>query len=391
MGTGMGTGTGTGPDTGAGGGAGAGADRGTGSEADGGTGTGSGSAGPGERTGSREKNGPVRLPARAWWSVAWRTVKEFRDDELADRAAALTYYGVLSLFPALLVVVSLLGVMGQRVTDELLDGVGDLAPGPAREILRDAVAQLGDSGGTGGVLAIIGLCTALWSASGYVGAFIRASNAVYDLPEGRPVWKVTPLRLGLTVTLMVLLTGSAVIVVFTGPPAERAGTAIGLGDAAITAWSIAKWPVLLVFVELMIALLYWAAPNVSGRGFRWFSPGSVVATLIWLAASAGFAVYAAGYGSYNKTYGTLAGAIIFLVWLWLTNLAILLGLEFDAEVARQRAMTHGRLPTEEPYVEPRDTRAWPPRLRALRAAREKVDSGIVPLPERAGRDAAERV
>ncbi|MCT9004926.1 YihY/virulence factor BrkB family protein [Streptomyces rhizosphaerihabitans] len=369
------------PDTGAGRGAGTGT--GTGTDTD--TGTDTGTAGP------AGKGGPVELPVRAWAAVVWRTAKEFRDDELADRAAALTYYGVLSLFPALLVVVSLLGVMGQRVTDRLLDNVGRLAPGPAREILRDAVAQLGDSGGTGGVLAIVGLLTALWSASGYVGAFIRASNAVYDLPEGRPVWKVTPLRLVLTVALMLLLTGSAIIVVLTGPLAERAGTAIGLGDAAITAWSIAKWPVLLVFVELMIALLYWAAPNVSGRGFRWFSPGSVVATLIWLTASAGFAVYAAGYGSYNKTYGTLAGAIIFLVWLWLTNLAILLGLEFDAELARQRAITHGRLPTEEPYVEPRDTRKWPPRLRALRAAREKVDTGIVPMRKSAERDTAERV
>ena len=252
--------------------------------------------------------------------------------------------------------------------------------------------QLGDSGGTGGVLAVVGLCAALWSASGYVGAFIRTSNAVYDLPEGRPVWKVTPLRLALTVTLMVLLAASAVIVVFTGPLAERAGTAFGLGEAAITAWSIAKWPVLLVFVQLMIALLYWAAPNVHGHGFRWFSPGSVIATLIWLAASAGFAFYAAGFGSYNKTYGTLAGAVVFLVWLWLTNLAILLGLEFDAELARQRAIgSDGRLPTEEPYVEPRDTRTWPPRLRALLAARQKVDTGIVPPGTGAGGDTAGRV
>ncbi|MFE4702232.1 YihY/virulence factor BrkB family protein [Streptomyces sp. NPDC056738] len=341
--------------------------------------------------GSEGQGGRVKLPARSWWSATWRTVKEFSDDELADRAAALTYYGVLSLFPALLVVVSLLGVMGRRVTDRLLENVGDLAPGPAREILRDAVTQLGHSGGTGGVLAIVGLLAALWSASGYVGAFIRASNAVYDLPEGRPVWKTTPLRLALTVTLMLLLTGSAVIVVFTGPLAERAGTALGFGGAVITAWSIVKWPVLLVFVELMIGLLYWAAPNVSGRGFRWFSAGSVLATLVWLAASAGFAVYAAGYGSYNKTYGTLAGAIVFLVWLWLTNLAILLGLEFDAELARQRAITEGRPPTEEPYVEPRDTRKWPPRLRALLAAREKVASGITPTGAKAGRDTAGRV
>ena len=319
-----------------------------------------------------EKDSPTELPARSWRAVVRRTVKEFQDDQLPDRAAALTYYGVLSLFPALLVLVSLLGVVGQHATDKILDNIGDLAPGPARDILHDAVVQLGDSGGTGSVLAIVGLLAALWSASGYVAAFIRAANAVYDLPEGRPVWKVTPLRLVLTVTLMLMLAASALIVVFTGPLAERAGTTIGLGDAAITVWDIAKWPVLLLLVVLMIALLYWAAPNVRGRGFRWVSPGSVVATVIWLAASAGFALYAANFGSYNKTYGTLAGAIVFLVWLWLSNLAILLGLEFDAELARQRAITGGQLPTEEPYVEPRDTRKWPPRLRALREARSRT-------------------
>ncbi|MCD7437843.1 YihY/virulence factor BrkB family protein [Streptomyces lincolnensis] len=313
-----------------------------------------------------EVDSPSELPARSWRAVLRRTFKELLDDELADRAAALTYYGVLSLFPALLVMVSLLGVVGQRATDKILDNIGDLAPGPARDILRDAVVQLGDSGGTGSVLAIIGLLAALWSASGYVAAFIRTSNAVYDLPEGRPVWKLTPLRLALTVVLMLMLAASALIVVFTGPLAERAGTTIGLGDEAIAVWDVAKWPVLLLLVILMIALLYWAAPNVRGRGFRWISPGSVLATLIWLAASAGFALYAANFGSYNKTYGTLAGAIVFLVWLWLTNLAILLGLEFDAELARERAISDGQPPSQEPYVEPRDTRKWPPRLRAAR-------------------------
>ncbi|MFF8967842.1 YihY/virulence factor BrkB family protein [Streptomyces sp. NPDC014995] len=310
------------------------------------------------------QDSPGRLPARSWWAVTRRTAKELLDDELSDRAAALTYYGVLSLFPALLVMVSLLGVVGQRATDQILDNIGDLAPGPAREILRDAVVQLGDSGGTGSVLAVVGLLAALWSASGYVAAFIRASNAVYDLPEGRPVWKLTPLRLALTVTLMLMLAASALIVVFTGPVAERAGRLVGLGDAAIAVWGVAKWPVLLLLVVLMIALLYWAAPNVRGRGFRWVSPGSVLATLIWVGASAGFAVYAANFSLYNRTYGTLAGAVVFLVWLWLSNMAILLGLEFDAELARERAVARGgRTVAEEPYVEPRDVRKWPTRLR----------------------------
>ncbi|MFJ9727377.1 YihY/virulence factor BrkB family protein [Streptomyces sp. NPDC101209] len=317
---------------------------------------------------SGRRDSPRRLPARSWRAVVRRTAKELLDDELSDRAAALTYYGVLSLFPALLLMVSLLGVVGRSATDRILDNIGGLAPGPARDILRDSVTQLSDSGGTSGVLAVVGLLVALWSASGYVAAFIRTSNAVYDLPEGRPVWKLTPLRLALTVALMLLLAASAVIVVFTGPLAERAGTAVGLGGAAIAVWGVAKWPVLLLLVVLMIGLLYWAAPNVRGRGFRWVSPGSVLATLIWLAASAGFAVYAANFGSYNRTYGTLSGAVVFLVWLWLSNLAILLGLEFDAELSRERAVAHGQSPAQEPYVEPRDTRKWPPKLRAsLRA------------------------
>ena len=262
-------------------------------------------AGTEERAGA---DGPTGLPKRSWWAVVRRTAKEFQDDELSDRAAALTYYGVLSLFPAILVLVSMLGVVGQRATDKILDNIGDLAPGPARDILRGRGRPVGRQRRYGRSAGDRRPVAAVWSASGYVAAFIRTSNAVYDLPEGRPAWKVTPLRIALTLVLMVMLAASALIVVFTGPLAERAGTTIGLGDAAITMWNIAKWPVLLVLVTLMIALLYWAAPNVRGRGFRWVSPGGVLAMLIWLAASAGFAVYAANFGSYNKTYGALAGA-----------------------------------------------------------------------------------
>lgn len=218
--------------------------------------------------------------------------------------------------------------------------------------------QLQGNGGTGSIVALAGLVLAVWSASGYIAAFIRTSNAVYDMPEGRPVWKVLPLRLALTVVLMVLAVVSALIVVFTGPLAQRAGSALGVGDTAMTVWSIAKWPVLVLLVTIMIAILYWAAPNAKGRGFRWITPGSFLALLLWMVASAGFALYVANFASYNKTYGTLAGVIIFLVWLWLTNLAILLGLEFDAEMARQRAIDGGHPESEEPYVEPRDTAKW---------------------------------
>ncbi len=301
---------------------------------------------------------PSDMGRESWSAVLRRTVAEFKNDELADRAAALTYYGVLALFPALLVLVSLLGVAGESATKSVLDNLKKLTPGPARDIVTVAVEQLRGGGGFGSVLAVFGLLGALWSASGYVAAFIRSSNAVYDMPEGRPVWELTKLRVALTLVLMVLACASALIVVFTGGLARQVGTALGIGDAALTVWSIAKWPVLILLVTLMIALLYWAAPNARGRGFRWITPGSFLALVIWMIASAGFALYVANFASYNKTYGTLAGVIVFLVWLWITNLAILLGLEFDAEMSRQRAILGGHPKTEEPYVEPRDTRKW---------------------------------
>ena len=314
--------------------------------------------GPDASTERAAPDSPAELPGRSWTALLRRVVAEFQEDELTDRAAALTYYGVLSMFPALLVLVSLLGVAGPSATREVLENIQQLTPGSVRDIVTDAVEQLQARAGLGSVLAVAGLVGAVWSASGYVAAFIRAANAVYDVPEGRPMWKVLPLRVALTVVLLVLAVVSALIVVFTGGLAQQAGTALGIGDTALTVWSLAKWPVLVVLVTFMIAILYWATPNARVKGFKWVSLGSVVALLIWLAASAGFAFYVANFGSYNKTYGTLAGVIVFLVWLWVTNLAILLGLEFDAELARQRVIDGGHPPEEEPYVEPRDTRAW---------------------------------
>lgn len=314
--------------------------------------------GPGPDVERKEPSGPSEMPWKSWRAVLRGTLKEFRDDDLTDRAAALTYYGILSLFPALLVLVSLLGIAGQSATSAVLDHVQQLAPGAARDVIGDAVRQLQANSGIGSIMAIVGLALALWSASGYVAAFIRTSNAVYDVPEGRPVWKVLPLRLALTILLVILAVLSALIVVFTGAVARRAGDVLGVGDTALTVWSIAKWPVLVVLVTLMIAILYWASPNAKVRGFTWVTPGSFLALVIWMIASAGFAFYAANFASYNKTYGTFAGVIVFLVWLWITNIAVLLGLEFDAETARQRAIAGGYPPQQEPYVEPRDTRSW---------------------------------
>lgn len=314
--------------------------------------------GPGPQVEQRAPDTLTDLPRRSWSAALKGSLREFKDDELTDRAAALTYYGVLSLFPALLVLVSLLGLSGTSATDKVLTNLRQLTPGSARDILTRAVEQLQGGGGLGSAMAVVGLVLAVWSASGYVAAFIRTSNAVYDMPEGRPVWKILPIRVGVTVVLMVLAVASALIVVFTGGLARQAGKALGIGDTALTVWSIAKWPVLVVLVTVMIAILYWASPNAKVRGFKWITPGSFLALLIWLIASAGFAFYVANFASYNKTYGTMAGVIVFLVWLWIGNLALLLGLEFDAETARQRAVAGGHPPEEEPYVTPRDTRTW---------------------------------
>lgn len=315
--------------------------------------------GPAPGVGRAAPDEPGDLPKKSWKAVLRRTAAEFKDDELADRAAALTYYGVLALFPGLLVLVSLLGVAGESATRRVLESIKKMTPGPARDVVTSAVEGVQGAGGVGSLLAVVGVLAALWSASGYVGAFIRSSNAVYDMPEGRPVWKVLPVRVGITVALVVMAGASALIVVFTGDLARRAGSLLGIGDTALTVWSIAKWPVLLLLVIVMIALLFWAAPNTKGPGFRWVTPGSSLALVIWLLASAGFAVYVANFGSYNRTYGALAGVVVFLVWLWISNIAILLGLEFDAELARERAVVGGHPVDEEPYVEPRDTRSWP--------------------------------
>ncbi|HEX2313582.1 MAG TPA: YihY/virulence factor BrkB family protein [Thermomonospora sp.] len=302
------------------------------------------------------------MPKRSWGAAVKRTFKEFQDDNLTDWAAALTYYAVLSIFPALLVIVSLVGLGGQSLSDSLIRNVGDLAPGAVRDVLANALTELQRNRGGAGIIALIGLAAALWSASGYVAAFMRASNAVYDVPEGRPIWKTMPIRVAVTLVALVLLSASAIAVVVSGPLAQKAGDLLGLGSAAVTAWNLAKWPVMLVAISFLFALLYWASPNAR-QGFRWVTPGGILALVVWLLASGGFALYVANFGSYNKTYGSLAGVIIFLVWLWISNIALLLGAELNAELQRGRAIAEGHPSDEEPYVEPRDTRKFPEDLR----------------------------
>jgi membrane protein len=306
-----------------------------------------------DATRERMPSAPTDLPKRSWWEVLKRTVKEFNRDNLTDWAAALTYYGVLSLFPGLLVLTAALGLLGPSATQSLVDSVNGLGPGQARDIIVGGIEELQKTKSFAGPLAIVGLLTALWSASGYIGAFMRASNSIYDVEEGRPFWKLVPLRLGLTLGVVLLLVLTAAGIGLSGGVAEEVGRFLGLGSTAITVWEIAKWPVLLVLASLAIGLLFWASPNVRQPSFLWVTPGGVLAVVAWIAASLGFAFYVANFGSYNKTYGALAGVIVFLVWLWISNLALLLGAEFDAELERGRRMAQGE-PLEEASAEPRD-------------------------------------
>ncbi|GAB7044824.1 MULTISPECIES: YihY/virulence factor BrkB family protein [Catenuloplanes] len=299
---------------------------------------------------------PAQLSGNSLWNAVKRTVTEFQDDNLTDWAAALTYYGVLSIFPGLLVLAAVLGLLGDDTLTRVVDSIKPLLPTETGDILDSMAGQLSSADTSSGLIAILGLVGAFWSASGYVGAFMRASNSIYEVPEGRPVWKTLPIRVGVTALVGVMLVACAVIVVFTGGLAETVGSAIGLGDAAVTTWNIAKWPVLLVIVSLMFAVLYWASPNAKTGGFRWVTPGGIMAVLLWVVASAAFGFYVANFGSYNKTYGTLAGIIVFLVWLWISNIAILLGAEFDAELERRRAIASGTPADKEPFLELRDDR-----------------------------------
>ncbi|MDT5186312.1 MAG: rane protein, partial [Mycobacterium sp.] len=271
---------------------------------------------------------PTDLTKRSALYVVRKTVREFSKDQCTDLAAALTYYAVLSIFPALVVIVSLLGVFGQgkRTTDSVLQIVGDLAPGSAVDTLRGPIEQLVESPSAGFAL-IAGVVGALWSASGYIGAFGRAMNRIYEIDEGRPVWKLRPLQLVLTFGALVAAAAAAFMLTVSGPVATALGDIIGAGDVASTVWNIARWPLILALMVLAVATLYYATPNVQQPKFRWISVGAGVALVTWVVASVLFGFYVAHFGSYNKTYGALAGVAVFLLWLWITNLALLFGAE----------------------------------------------------------------
>jgi membrane protein len=295
-------------------------------------------------------------PDAGWWATIKRTATEFQEDNLTDWAAALTYYGLLSLFPALIAMVSLIGIFGdpKSTTQSLTEIITEIGPESAAETFKGPIESITESAGTAGIAFVLGLAAALWSASGYTGAFMRASNVIYETPEGRPFWKLRPLQLLVTFAMIVLLTLLAASLVLTGPVVEAVAGPLGIGSTAVDVWNIAKWPVMLLVFTAMIGVLYYASPNVKLRGFKWVTPGSVVAIVVWIVASALFAFYVSNFGSYDKTYGTLGGMIALLVWFWISNLAILFGHQLNAERERSLEIDEGRPRAErEIQLEPR--------------------------------------
>jgi membrane protein len=286
---------------------------------------------------------PTDLPKRSWGATLKRTFREFKDDNVTDWAAALTYYAVLSLFPALIALVSILGLVVDkatitRVLEETLSSIG---PASAIKTFKGPINEVTGNSSTAGILLIVGIAVSLWSASGYIGAFMRASNAIYERPEGRPFYRLRPLQLLVTLILVLMAALVVLALIVSGPVASSIGNAIGMGSTAVTVWNIAKWPAMLVVVMVMLAVLYYFSPNAKQPKFRWITPGSVLAVVLWVIASALFAFYVANFSSYNKTYGTLGGVIAFLVWMWITNIAVLLGAELNAETERGRELEAG--------------------------------------------------
>ena len=298
---------------------------------------------------------PTELSGTSKKDTLKRTFTEFSADNLTDWAAALTYYAVLALFPALIALVSIIGLVGPSATNSLLSNLNSVAPGPAKDILTSSIKGLAANRGGAGIAFVVGLVLAINSASGYIGAFTRASNSIYEVEEGRPVLKLKPAQFGITLVLLLLLVIVAVGVTVSGPLATQVGNLIGAGGSAATIWDIAKIPVILAIVSFMLAFLYWAAPNVKQPGFKFVSPGGVVALVLFIVVSLLFSLYVANFASYNKTYGSLGGVVAFLVWLWVTNIAVLFGAEFNAELQRSQQREAGQsAPIDAPFLEPRD-------------------------------------
>lgn len=324
---------------------------------------------------------PTDIPKPGWRAVLRRTVKEFQNDNLTDWAASLTYYAVLALFPAMIVLIALVGLFGQypQTVDALLSILRDAGVAKSTvDSVSNTISNIVQNKGGAGALLGVGLIGAVWSASGYVGAFMRASNAIYEKPEGRPFWKLRPLQVAVTVVMTLLFALVLIALVVSGSLADAIGKQIGLGHTAVAVWNIVKWPILAFVVSVMIAVLYYAAPNAKLPKFQWISPGAIVALAAWVVASVGFFFYANNFGSYNKTYGTLGAAITLLVWVWISNLALLFGQELNAEVERGREIAAGKPAVDDIQLPLREEPKHDPEEQAAEISRKAIRAGAGP-------------
>ncbi len=319
---------------------------------------------------ARKPDDPTDLTKRSWFYVLRKTMHEFGEDQCTDLAAALTYYAVLALFPAIIALISTVGVFGQgaQSVQTVKDILKPLVSPQILTPLNDFLDSVATSGGAS-VGLVIGILAALWSASGYVGAFSRATNRIYEIEEGRPFWKLRPVMLLLTLVAVVMVAVALMLLVLSGPVLQSVGDTVGIGDTAVTAFSIIKWPVLLMIVVVIVGLLYYVTPNVQQPKFRWISVGAAVAIGIWILASVAFGLYLATFANYAKTYGPIASVVVGLLFLWITNLALLFGAELDAELERGRQLQAGIAAEEEIQLPARDTRN-------IKKARKKRDKDV---------------
>ena len=304
-----------------------------------------------------------QLRWRTWRGVVWRSVAGYINDDCSDFAAAMTYQTVTATIPSLVVVVALVNLVtdGTTVITSTVGILRDIGLGSVvgNEALLSVVQALLVRKAPAKVLLGFGLLLALWSASGYVGTFTRASNRIYGVREGRKWWLLELLQIALAAVALILLAAGGIGLVISGPLVDALGTRLHASDAARLAWSVGRWPALVVIAIVLLSLLFWIAPNVRQPRFRWMTVGGAVTLLVWLAVSFGFGLYVSNFGSYNKTYGSLGAVMAFLAWVYLSNIALLLGVQVNAEVQRGRLRQAGEENPSAPLA-PREAAAEPP-------------------------------
>lgn len=267
-----------------------------------------------------------------------RTPVSIWNDDATDWAAALTYYAVLAIFPALLVMVAVIGIADSSATKDLISNVITVVPTESRSVIEHALKDMAGQRSAAWLLAVFGTAGALWSSSSYLAVFRRALHAMHRAEDHRPVWKTAPRIVITALVLLTLLVTAALVLMLTGEAARGIGHALSAHGTAVTAWNLAKWPYLLGVVTVLVLVLFRSGP-AGTRGVRRQAPGGALAVILWLIASGGLALYSSHVGTYNRLYGSLAGIVVFLVWLWVSNLSLLIGAQFNAELARLRRDT----------------------------------------------------